>query len=204
MSLSLNFKAYQSDDGKSIVFHETTGSATLSTGWGAGTNPAVGDATYVGVRIEALDETIESYDATNTPTTEIDISASFPSDSDVEQYNFDMADMSNWGQGMALSDEDTFPDGIYQLEYKVTATTDYNKASLIFCDFNLRCCIRKMFAAISIANCDCDCVELCRALKVRALWYAIHAAVETGNKTRALSLYEIAYDMCTQITGCGC
>src|SRR3989304_10227572 len=56
MALSLNFKAYQSDDGKSIVFHETTGGISSATGWDYGTNPTLASIVSAGVDISDVSD----------------------------------------------------------------------------------------------------------------------------------------------------
>ncbi len=198
MALTLNFTAYQSDDGKSIVFHETTGGATVVTGWGNGTNPATTDATVANVEIVSVDNSID------TPTP-VDIISTFPSDTDTTQWNFQM-DVVEVGGAPGLAG-DIFPDGIYKLVYTVEAPalTEYDKTRYIFCDYYIRCCIRKMFAAIDISNCNCDSDDVCRAIKTRAYWNATRYAVETGNFQRAEILYDLLYDLCVNSGYCsGC
>jgi len=204
MALSLNFTSYQSDDGKTLVFHETTGGVSSITGWGSGTNPDLFDAVVATVAIESEDNDID------TPTP-IDILGIFPGinyfpwDSDTPQYDFDMGNVEE--NGVTGTAGDVFPDGIYELTYLVTAPvgTDYTKVKLLFCDYTIRCCIRKMFNALSISDCSCDDEAVCRALKTRTYWKAIHAAVETGDKPRARSLYSLVNKICSDsgyCTGC--
>ena len=278
MALSLNFNAYQSDDGKSIIFHETTGGSSSTTGWGypvaAPTNPELTDVVSAGVTIEsesntnttttgtgatftitvlagALDTitivnagtgyyatqvcdviaacttigtvTIDTVDTDGeiltlsittagtgysngsaTLNCPINIITSFPDDTDDTQWNFQADDV--YISGSVGDADDVIADGIYKLIYTVydTSANEYQKTKYIFCDYSVRCCIRKLFAAISIAGCDCDSDVLCTAIKTRAYWRAIHNAVETGNYSRATAIYTLVYNICNQVTGCGC
>lgn len=203
MALTLKFNIAQSDDGKTLVFHETTGGAASTTGWGYAGNPDL-DADVTAAYVEI---TSESNDITSAAGA-VDIKGAvvgtnpFPWDSDDPQYDIQADDVLF--DGVAGTAGDVFPDGIYKAVYNVTDVSgNYEATKYFFCDYYLRCCINKKAAAIDITDCNCDNEAVCSFLKIWSYWKAVHEAVKVGQYNRALAIYSLVYALCLD-TNCGC
>jgi len=190
MALELSFVTSMTVDGKVMTFQETTGeynAVSNTTGWGA-PNPLVGDATVA---------TVEIIKPGDTTVYSINILASFPSNDTSTAWGITMADLG----GTA---DDVFPDGVYDITYKVTAlAVDYQVSRYNFAYANVKCCVQKMFANLTISGCSgCDTTAADKAITAYAYFKALLSASVCGELEEAASLLAYINKLCSGSTDC--
>ena len=100
----------------------------------------------------------------------------------------------------------TFPDGIYVLNYTVNGTSGssfsitYTFQQMITC--NADCCIGNVLSDLD--PCDCGCKEVCEAFEMYGLLQGAKAACGGTMNSKSLDMLNVVSNWCAKQSGCGC
>lgn len=185
MALEPKFTIDLSQDGKTIVFKETTGVYSLSNPGGYGTpNPAAGSVTVFNLTVTYPSGTVTVIDM---------IPEGYPDITGLVEYE--------------IVSDTPFADGVYKFSTEVATpslrATDYELFKAFY--YNIHCCVAKKVAAAKIPDCGCDCATeyLEDISNLWVLFKGMQANARNGNMDAFNELLSEVTKMCN-LNDCKC